>query len=128
MRWQLEHRLPLLIAIGAVVAIGVGVAVAYTATNTVPASRAGEGAGVVSGYTITNVHYVLNLTDPTKIDAVSYNLDAAPVAGATIKTKLVSAGTTWYLCTNVGVTITCNTTSPQATVATADELKIVVAQ
>lgn len=128
MTWRLEHRLPLLIAIGAVVAIGVGIAVAYTATNTVPASRAGEGAGVVSGYNITNVHYVLNVTDPTKIDGVSYDLDTAPVAGSTIKTKLVSAGTTWYTCTNVGVTITCNTTSPQATVATANELKIVVAQ
>jgi hypothetical protein len=124
----LEHRLPLLIAIGAVVAIGVGIAVAYTAANTVPASRAGEGAGVVSGYTITNVHYALKVTDPTKIDAVEFTLDTAPVAGSTVRLKLVSAGTTWYTCTNVGVTITCGTTSPQATVVTADELKIVVAQ
>ena len=43
--------------------LGVGM-YAYTAANVVPASKAGDGAGAITGYTITNVDYVLNGTNP----------------------------------------------------------------
>lgn len=76
---------------------------------------------------MSDVHYTLNGSDPTKIDQVSFTLDTAPKAGSTIKIKLESAGSTWYSCTNVSTAVTCTTTSPQATVLPANELRVVVA-
>ena len=115
-----------------VVAVGLGLAIvggvfAFTASNTVPGSQAGEGQGTVTGYVLTSVHYSLNATDPTKIDAVTFNLDTAPAAGSTIKAKPVSTGS-WYTCTTVGVAVTCPTTSPQVGVSAADTLTVVAAQ
>ncbi|MEO8541262.1 MAG: hypothetical protein ABI577_16090 [bacterium] len=105
-----------------------GVALASTASNTVPTSKAGEGQGTITGYNIATVHYQLNATDPSKVDAVTFTLDTAPIAGSTIKVKVGSASATWYTCTTVTTAATCATTSPAATVAAADELKVVVAQ
>jgi len=97
----------------------------FAASNTVPASKAGDGSGAISGYTVSAVHYNLNSTDPASIDAVTFTLDSEPASGSTIRVKLVAAGTTWYVCTNVTTAVTCTTTG--ATVATADELEVVVA-
>lgn len=97
-----------------------------TAANTVPDSRAGDGAGTVSGYTVSNVDYTLDATDPANIDQVAFDLDADP-SGSDIQVKLVSTGSDWYTCSNTGVSVTCDTTSPQATVAAVDELRVVVA-
>jgi hypothetical protein len=100
----------------------------FAAANTVPTSKAGDGAGVVSGYTVSNIHYNLNASNPRNIDSVTFNLDTAPVAGSTITIKLVSAGSTWYTCTNVAAAVTCNNGSTLgASVLTADELRVVVA-
>lgn len=101
---------------------------ALTASNTVPTSKAGTGATAVSGYTVSAVHYGLNATDPRNVDSVTFTLDTAPPAGATMKVKLNQAGPTFYSCTNSGANLTCATTSPQATAATADELTVVVGQ
>jgi hypothetical protein len=98
---------------------------AFTAANTVAASKAGDGAGAVTGYNVTGVHYTLNGTDPGVIDTVTFNLDSAPVAGSTIRARLNPTGT-WYSCTNTGVAVTCTTTG--ATVLGATELRVVVAQ
>ncbi|MGO9148658.1 MAG: hypothetical protein ACLQFX_03105 [Acidimicrobiales bacterium] len=59
-----RHLIPKFV--GAVVlltALGGGAAYAFTASNTVPATYAGEGTGVVSGYTVYNIHYT-GLTAP----------------------------------------------------------------
>ena len=72
---------------------------AFTAANTVEASKAGDGAGAVTGYNVTGVHYTLNATDPGVVDSVSFNLDSAPVAGSTIRARLNPTGP-WYTCTN----------------------------
>jgi len=103
--------------------IGVGT-YAYTASNSVPATQAGEGATAISGYTTSGVQYTLNGTDPTKIDAVTFTI--SPTTG-TVKAQLVSAGS-WYSCTNSSGTVSCATTSPQATVTTANQLTVVAAQ
>jgi hypothetical protein len=93
---------------------------AFAASNTVPATRAGDGFGAISGYTISNVVYNLN-SDPTTIDTVDFTLN---LAAATVKIKLVAAGSTWYGCTVTGgTTISCTTTG--ATVLSADQLKVV---
>ncbi len=117
---------PIIIAVVVGLAI-VGGVFAYTASNTVPNSQAGEGEGTVTGYVLTSVHYGLNATDPTKIDSVTFNLSTAPAAGSTIKAKLVPAGS-WYTCTTVGVAVTCSTTTPQVTVSAAETLSVVAAQ
>jgi hypothetical protein len=99
---------------------------AYTlaAANTVPASKAGDGSGAISGYTVSAIHYVLNAV-PTTIDSVTFTLNSTPVAGSIAKIKLVAAGTTWYSCTIATANVTCTTTG--ASVSTADSLSVVVA-
>jgi hypothetical protein len=103
--------------------VGVG-AYAYTASNSVPATQAGEGATAISGYTTSAVQYTLNSSDPTKIDAVAFTI--SPTTG-TVKAQLVSSGS-WYSCTNSSGSVSCATTSPQATVSTANQLTVVAAQ
>jgi hypothetical protein len=117
--------LPVLAFAGLVAVAGSG----YAAANTVPASKAGDGAGAISGYTVSQIKYGLNSTNPANIDTVSFVLDSAPASGSTVKVKLISAGSTWYSC-SLGTPLTnvsCTTTSPQATAATATELRVVVA-
>jgi hypothetical protein len=104
--------------------LGVGV-YAYAATNVVPAGTAGAGSNTISGYTITAVAYGLNATTPTNLDQVTFTI--APAAAATVKIQLASAGS-WYSCTNTAGSVTCNTTSPQATVAAATQLTVVASQ
>jgi hypothetical protein len=100
---------------------------AFTAANTVPASKAGDGSGTVTGFVLSSVHYNLNATNPGNIDSVTFTLDSAPVAGSTLKAQLAAAGT-WYTCSNVSTAATCTTTSPQATVAATTQLRVVIAQ
>jgi hypothetical protein len=100
-------------------------AYAFTAANTVPATNAGSGSGAISGYTVTNVSYTLNATTPTNLDQVAFTI--SPTTTATLKVQLAAAGS-WYSCTNSGGSVTCNTTSPQATVAGATQLTVVSAQ
>ncbi len=99
---------------------------AFAAANTVPTSKAGDGSGGITGYTVSAIHYALNAANPATIDAVTFTLDSAPAGGSTIKIKLVGAGSTWYTCTNVATAVTCNTTG--APVSTADTLQVVIAQ
>jgi hypothetical protein len=108
----------------AAVALGGGV-FAYAASNTVPNTTAGAGSGTISGYTISNVAYGLNSTTPTNLDSVTFTI--SPATATTVKAQLASAGT-WYSCSNTAGSVTCNTTSPQATVAAATQLTVVATQ
>ena len=100
-------------------------AYAFTATNTVPASTAGSGSGAISGYTVSAIAYTLNATTPTNLDAVTFTI--APTAASVVKIQLAAAGS-WYTCANAAGSVTCNTTSPQATVAAATNLTVVATQ
>src|SRR5581483_2534340 len=74
------------------------VATAFAASNTIPsAGAAGDGANTIGGYTVTNVQYNLNASNPANIDSVSFTLSAS---ATTVKIKLVAAGSTYYSCTN----------------------------
>ena len=98
-------------------------AFAFAASNTVPSSYAGEGASVTSGYTVSNVVYNLNATTPSNIDSVALTLNAA---ASTVKVRLVTTGS-YYSCNNTGGNNwSCTTTS--ATVAAADEFRVVATQ
>jgi len=119
------HR-PSRTLIVAILALAVGVGVyAYAATNTVPGSNAGSGSGTISGYTVSNIAYTLNATTPTNLDQVAFTI--APTTTSTIKVQLASGGS-WYSCSNSAGSVTCNTTSPQATAAAATQLTVVAAQ
>jgi len=65
------------------------------------------------------------LTAPTNLDQVTFTI--APTTATTVKAQLASAGT-WYSCANTAGSVTCNTTSPQATVAAATQLTVVATQ
>ncbi len=111
-----------LIGMVAAVAVVAGGSYAFTASNTVPATQAGQGTGTVSGFAITSVAYTLNAATPTNIDAVTFTI--SPSSATTVKAQLVAAGT-WYSCTNTTGSVSCATTSPQMTVATAATLNVV---
>jgi hypothetical protein len=114
----------LLVVIVAFVFASVGNALA--AANTVPASAAGDGAGAISGYTVSAVHYNLNATNPQNIDSVTFTTNVTVPAGSTVKIQL--DGANWYTCAGQGSTsISCTTTSPQATVSSATSLRVVIA-
>ena len=100
-------------------------AYAYAATNTVPSSSAGAGSNTISGYTVTSVAYTLDSTTPTNVNQVAFTI--APTTASTVKVQLASGGN-WYSCTNTAGSVTCNTTSPQATAAAATQLTVVAAQ
>ena len=115
---------------GLLVATVTGVSYTFAAANTVPATKAGDGAGVISGFTITNVTYTLNATNPQNIDLTEFQAALIPSAGSTMRIKLVAAGTDWYSCVDTlsDGNLDCDTTvAVQATVAAADELRIVIA-
>jgi hypothetical protein len=97
-----------------------GIASALAAANTVPPTSAGDGSGVISGYTVSNIDYNLNAANPANIDSVEFDLNAT---AGTVTIKLVAAGSTWYSCTNAVNHWTCTTTG--ATVLSADELRVV---
>jgi hypothetical protein len=119
-------RLPRRTIVVTLLAVGIALGVyAYAATNTVPSSTAGAGSGTISGYTVSNVAYGLNSTTPTNLDQVTFSI--TPTTTSTVKAQLASGGT-WYSCTNSAGSVTCNTSSPQATVSAATQLSVVAAQ
>ena len=121
------------IAVLASMAIAGG-AYAFTAANTVPNSTAGAGAGTVSGYTVTNLHYNLNATTPINIDTLTFTV--SPVIPNTgtgkviVQALLSSGGPNVYTCTTTttGDIVTCATTSPQLTADKLTSVTVVAAQ
>jgi hypothetical protein len=97
-------------------------AYAFTATNTVPNSSAGSGAGTISGYTVSAVAYQLNATTPTNIDTMTFTLDTA---ATTVKAKVVSGSSSYTNCSIAGGTsVTCDF-SPDIAITTADQLSVI---
>lgn len=106
----------------AAVAVVAGGSYAFTASNTVPNTAAGQGTGTVSGYSVSSIGYTLNASTPSNIDAVTFTI--TPSTATTVKAQL-AAGGTWYACTNTAGSVSCATTSPQLTAATAATLDVV---
>lgn len=91
---------------------------AATASNAVPVSAAGSGAGAVSGYTISAISY--SLSDDT-LDGVSFTL--SPATATTVKVRLAPDGL-WNDCTVVGAAAAC---ALATAVAEATTLEVVAA-
>ena len=123
MRWRRrrKRRFTIVAIMAAVVSVA---AYAFTAANTVPATNAGSGSGTISGYTVSGVTYTLNASNPQNVDQVAFTI--SPTTG-TVKAQLVSGGS-WYSCTNSSGSVTCATTSPQATASGVNQLTVVAAQ
>jgi len=103
-------------------------AYAFAAANDVPESGAGDGNSTISGYTVTNVTYVLNSTNPANIDTAKFNV--APTAGAsapvTVKIQLITNGS-WFGCSVVsGTQWSCAISG--VTALAANNLRVVAAQ
>jgi hypothetical protein len=130
------------VRLGAVLLLAVAVMAAaygFTATNIVPSTRVGDGAGTISGYKVCHVEYTLNSTNPQNLDRVEFTLHdtiatcpASPsgssVPASTVKVRLQTVGGTWYTCSNGdsdgdGRNWEC-TTAGQG-VQAADELRVV---
>jgi hypothetical protein len=111
----------LVIATGGLVAAGS----AFTASNSVPDASLGQGANVISGYTVSSVTYTPNGSNPGDVDSVAFTI--SPTTAASVKIQLVTAGA-WYSCSNSSGSDTCATTSPQATAGAANSLNVVAGQ
>ena len=65
------------------------------------AGAAGEGAGTISGYDVTNVKYTLDNNDPANITGVSFALTPDTATNGKAKVTGMSA---WGTCTDAGTT------------------------
>ncbi len=132
-------RGPVLAVIAAIAVFSVGGA-AFTAANTVPTSSAGDGAGTVSGFTITAIAYVLNATTPSDVDTITFTATADNSNVALPSSMFIrpdSTGSEYYTCTRSGgiapahnltcdVTPTNATSNFQMTVLLVDSLQVIV--
>lgn len=113
----------LLIAL--VVIVVAGSAYAFAASNTIADSAAGYAAKVVPGYTVTNIVYDLDATDPTLVDAITFDIapSSGTVVAAIVKLQTVTSGA-WTDCSLVAGTapsmaVTCTYGSLQLANVTA---------
>lgn len=95
---------------------------AFTASNTVPTTNAGQGTGSISGYTASTVAFNLNASNPANVDSVTFTI--TPTTATMVKAQFASGGT-WYVCTNTAGSVSCATTSPQLTASATNQLQMV---
>ena len=98
---------------------------AFTAGNTVDATRAGDGDNDVTGYNVTNVHYVRSVTDPTLLASYSFDLDGVATV---VDAKPVTSQASYDSCTNTsGTSWSCPATSG-TTMLSLDNLRVIASQ
>ena len=120
--------------------MGAGLAMAAAACRSTPARtgppseqprQSGAATVSVSGYTVSNLSYTYDSSNPDNITKVEFELDN----GAAVVHLQLASGGAWYGCSeNAGFTASatpphtvwdCDTTSPQATVTSQDEIRVV---
>ena len=113
------------VAVVIIIALSItSVAYAYAASNTVPATTAGDGQGTISGYTVTNVVYTLDATNPANISKVAFTLSSA----ASVVQVSLTGSTPYQSCTvSGGTNVTC-TFSTEPTVLSATALRVIATQ
>ena len=113
--------------LGAAMAVGLLASGAYalTASNTFSdaANQSGTGSETITGYEVSNVHYVLDATDVTKYSAVTFDLDGT---AGDVRAKVLGSATAYSTCTETtGTGWTCPITN---TVAESDSLTVIAVQ
>jgi hypothetical protein len=101
-------------------------AYAFAASNTVPASNAGEGSTAIGGYTVSAVTYTYSTANPSQISTVGFTL--APAASKASVSLVSGVGGTLQACTGTGpgptwTAWTCNITG--VSVLSANSLRVV---
>jgi hypothetical protein len=103
----MSRNLKVLLFVLAILVIA-GSAYAFAATNTIADSAAGYAGVSVPGYDVTNIVYDLDGTDPTILDAITF--DIAPLSGSapavTVMVQTAAAGS-WTTCPVSSGTATC---------------------
>jgi hypothetical protein len=118
----------------------------FSASNSLPGSRAGDGAAAIAGYaldtttapnTTTSLHLSLETDgDPTKILKVRFTINVSGGAAPpqTVSAVFLTSGGSqiggWYsACTNIsGTTWTCSPSGAPAYVQSGIQLRVVAAQ
>ncbi len=119
---RVRRRTVLVVAFAASLALA---SYAFTASNTVPGTKAGKGEGVTASNTVSGIDYTLSTSNPANIDSVAFTLSAS---ATTVKAKVVQSSSTYTDCTVTGGTsVSCNF-SPDVAVLSADELSVVAVQ
>jgi hypothetical protein len=118
------------VAIALVSVVAGSIGYAFAASNTGLSGAGGDGAGLISGYTVSDISYSLHASDPTRLDAVSFAIDAG-AAVPSVVVKLVSDSDEWHACAistaQVPARATCALGGSVA-VAEVDEVRVVAAQ
>jgi hypothetical protein len=118
-----SHRLSGIILIALILTVAT---FAFAAANTLPATTsAGDGDEDISGYTISNIDYILDGTNPSLISQVEF--DITPTGADNISIKLIDAGSTWYSCTEAAGAVTCPITGGGVAALTVDNLRVIAA-
>lgn len=124
MRRRRNRTRILVVAIVAVTVLSAGYG--FTAANTTPSSRAGDGVGAITTYTVSGVDYTLNAADPSRIDVARFNLSTAPIATSEVRAR-AGAGA-WAVCSFAGAAVTCDwPAASEPTVVPGFSLQVVVA-
>ncbi len=98
-------RNPVLLVLAAIAVFANG-GLAFTAGNTTTESAAGTDVSTaISGFTITDVLYILDGTDPTAIDQVTFNAQSTastawPASLTTSVARFTSVSAEWFLCSD----------------------------
>jgi hypothetical protein len=123
--FNLRKRMMVVVVLAIVAALLI-TGYAFAATNTVPPTNLGDGSNVISGYTISNVHYTLDPAAPQTVTDVSFTIAPGIPAGGTVYVRLVAGGNFFSCDTSGGTAITCALTG--VTALAADELTVVSGQ
>lgn len=81
----------------------------------------GEGAGVISGWVVSNVSFHSG-AEVSKMDSVEFDLDGR---ADSVRVRLQASGNLFYQCRNShGLHWTCDL-NPQVSISEADELRVI---
>jgi len=100
--------------------IVIPIAPALTSAHT--SGPAGEGAAAISGYTISQVRYTPDASDPRKLASVSFAID--PAQARTVNVRL-SAGDDWHSCSVASGQVDCQLSASEPTIASLTALDVI---
>jgi hypothetical protein len=98
---------------------------AFTASNTVDATQAGDGNAAVTGYTVTNVHYTRSATDPTLLDSYSFDLNGPATV---VDAKPVSAQASYDSCSNTSANSWSCPAASGTTMLSLNNLRVIASE
>lgn len=114
-----------------VVVVLAGSAYAFANANTVPGSAAGYASSTVSGYTVSNIVYDLNESNPTLVDAITFSVSPSSGTAEAVLVKVqTDTGGSWKTCSLAAgvapaVNVTCTYSDPTLALVDVTALNVV---